>query len=204
MSSCLVENDSFHMSSPTLPLSSDLMDLEERCPMNDPVHYDSNEERRWKSRRVRFAAADTVVCIESTDDWTDYERHASIWSASELFCIKKSAKSMCKRYHKANVIQTETDSIRGMDVYFPSRQRAHAKYIAHVVQASRGHLKEQLAHLCDKWSQTSKERAAAVALQDFYEAYFPDIAVSTPVKAAPSLRRQLSLENSSVDMERAI
>ena len=67
------------------------------------------------------------------------------------------------------------DSIRGLDVYAPSRQRFTKKYIQHVLEAY--HVRcvgndEHVALLAEKWSKKSLTRAINMGEKDFLAAYF--------------------------------
>ena len=73
--------------------------------------------------------------------------------------------------------EDEEDSIRGMDVYYPARQKYCKKFISHVLEAY--HVRcagndEQVALLAEKWSVKSQQRATKNGMNDFYIAYFQE------------------------------
>jgi len=71
----------------------------------------------------------------------------------------------------------QRDSTRGLDVYYPARQRYAKKFIQHVLEAYYVRCvgnDEHVALLAEKWSQKSLSRAAKIAKKDFRVAYFVD------------------------------
>jgi len=72
---------------------------------------------------------------------------------------------------------TSKDSTRGLDVYYPSRQRFCKKYIQHVLEAY--HVRcvgndEHVALLAEKWGKKSLMRAISMAKKDFVVAYLQE------------------------------
>lgn len=72
---------------------------------------------------------------------------------------------------------TSADSIRGLDVYYPSRQRYGKKYIQCVLEAY--HVRcvgndLHVALLAEKWSKKNHTRAVVTGKKDFLVAYFPE------------------------------
>ena len=177
------------------PLASGSMDLDELLPLERQQLEEDAAENSWNTRpskSVSFGDV-SVSYIESCADMDQPHRDQVWFRRSELEQIKRSAKDLCKLVNK-NVPVAPGDSIRGMDVYFPSRQRAHSKFVFHVLQAY--HVKcdrnsEYVGLLAESWSSKSKERALVNGIQDFYEAYFPhmvqqqqktEVTASTPRK----------------------
>jgi hypothetical protein len=170
------ENDSFCIITETSALS-DMMDLDELLPIEkEELLAESRkmQERFYPHRPTKsvcFAGIQSVDLIESSTEMSDEEKHQIWFSASELEQFKSNARNLCRQQCKG--VPT-TDSTRGMDVYFPSRQRNHAKYIFHMVYAY--HVQcagnpDYLAQLAEKWSAKSTERALVAGRQDFYEAH---------------------------------
>ena len=168
-----------------------------------------------RNRHVRFGGIQSMVRIESVRDMTDEDLSDRWYSKAELLAFKHSARDLCKDEQRQlqqllgssgthtplpPLVDDETSSTRGMDVYFPSRQRHQAKYIWHVLQAFHHahHVQQQqqqqqqqqhqiqqqqqcgitdpdyyVALLCEKWSAKVSLQAAERAMQDFYDAYFP-------------------------------
>jgi hypothetical protein len=65
-----------------------------------------------------------------------------------------------------------------MDVYYPSRQRSHKKFVEHVLEAYHHRCARNTDHvgqLAERWSAKHKERAAVKGMEDFYDAYFPNL-----------------------------
>jgi len=77
--------------------------------------------------------------------------------------------------HSQSQSDLSRDSIRGLDVYAPSRQRYTKKYIKHVLEAY--HVRcvgndEHVALLAEKWSKKSLARAVSMGEKDYLAAYF--------------------------------
>jgi hypothetical protein len=163
-----------------------MMDLDELLPIERQqlLEEEGQHDESYypeKTSLVRFGG-DSVDYIESSADMTDEEKTGVWYTRSELRSFKDQARQLCKQ-QKLGILATN-DSTRGMDVYFPSRQRAHAKYVYHILQAYYVHYAgnpEYVAQLSEKWSFRSKERALAVGIQDTYEAYFPSMVSQTEV-----------------------
>ena len=139
-------------------------------------------------RHIHFGGIQSIQRIESLWDMTEEEVSDRWYSKAELGQFKQAARDLCKgeflRLGRSSgttcPIDEETSSTRGMDVYFPSRQRHQAKYVWHVLQAFHGPYRgnpDYVALLCEKWSTTVSIRAAERAMQDFYDAYFPSLRV---------------------------
>lgn len=133
-------------------------------------------------RQVSFGNVISVTPIESSSEMSQYEKDLIWFRRSELDQFKYNAKKVCRAAHKGRKVDPAIESARGMEVYFPSRQRAHGKFIYHVLQAY--HVKceknwEYVAQLCENWSSRAKERALVTGIQDFYAAYFPHMVENT-------------------------
>jgi hypothetical protein len=127
-------------------------------------------------RQVSFGGVQSVDYIESVMDMTDQDIVDRWYSKDELQGFKQAAKDLCMGERSGKQIDDEESSTRGMDVYFPGRQRHQAKYVYHVLQALKVHCvgrPDHVALLCEKWSAKGTTRATKRALQDFHEAYVP-------------------------------
>jgi hypothetical protein len=169
------ENDSFCIITETSALS-DMMDLDELLPIEKEELLVADSRKMQEcfyphrpTKSVSFAVIQSVDLIESSTEMSDEEKHQMWFSSSELKQFKSNARNLCRQQCKGVLI---TDSTRGMDVYFPSRQRNHAKYIFHMVHAYHVHGNpDYVAQLAEKWSAKSTERALVAGRQDFYEAH---------------------------------
>lgn len=152
-----------------------------------------------QKRSVSFGGIQSLDFIESSRDMTDQDLEDRWFTRSELADFKFRARALFKDEHNGKVVGEE-ESTRGMDVYYPSRQKSHAKYIYHVMQAFHVQCKgnpEHVALLCERWSAKARDRAIVTAAQDFYQAYFPHMAQpktlgKTP-RAAPVQRQNKRL-----------
>jgi hypothetical protein len=208
MTHCIAEKDSFPIITPHTAALSDMMDIDELLPIeldevedDDLIYYQQQPQSQKATRRsVSFSAMDHYAIIESSEDWTEDERNASWYGRSELDAFKSKARKLCQQHYKTNQASIPSDeSVRGMEVYFPSRQRSQAKYVFHVLHAY--HVQcvgnpDYVAQLCAKWSAKASERALVNGIQDFYEACFPHMIqqttdiTPTPV---PLVRRRSSV-----------
>jgi hypothetical protein len=189
----------------TGPLSAGLTNLDELLPIEcqqlleeaaaAAAQFEAECNIR-PSKSVSFGT-DSVTYIESCVEIPQCQRDQVWFRRSELDYFKNSAKKLCKLSHKGMKVEAQS-SIRGMDVYYPARQRAHSKFIYHLLQAY--HVKcdrnsEYVGQLAESWSAKAKERALVTGIQDFYEAYFPHM-VQTPMPevAANTTRKRTSTE----------
>jgi len=188
-----------------------------------------------RNRHVHFGGIHSMKRIESTRDMTDEDISDRWYSKAELLAFKQAARDLCKGEQRqlqllgrggtplSAVVDEETSSTRGMDVYFPSRQRHQAKYIWHVLQAFQ-HLQHQqqqqqqqqheqcginssssgtdpdyyVALLCEKWSAKVSLQAAQRAIHDFYDAYFPSwrtLAATTASSCSSSSSSSISISS---------
>ena len=142
------------------------MDLDELLPIEEI-------ERRSK---ISFSEMDSVVLVESSEDWTDEERENMWFSRKELDCFRRQARKLCVKEQTKGYVLPEEDSTRGMDIYFPSRKELHAQYIFHVLKAYYEQCAgdpDQVAFFAEKWSRRNTERALMAGIHDMCEAYFP-------------------------------
>jgi hypothetical protein len=130
----------------------------------------SVKKRKTASRSVSFGNTDSLTNIESTGDLSEGEKGCRWYQAIELQEIKSAARRLCLQ----GGIRDEEDSTRGMDVYYPSRQRNNRKFVEHVLEAY--HFRyagnpDHVRQLVERWSAKSKQRAIMRAKQDYHEAY---------------------------------
>jgi hypothetical protein len=219
MAQCIAEKDYFPIITPQTAALSDMMDIDELLPIEldeveeheDDFYYQQQPQSQNATRKsVSFSAMDQYAMIESSEDWTEDERNASWYGRSELDACKSKARKLCQQHYKknptnanANASTTSSipsdESVRGMEVYFPSRQRAHAKFVFHVLHAY--HVQcvgnpDYVGQLCAKWSAKASERALVNGIQDFYEAYLPHMIQQTtempPTTPVPLIRHRSS------------
>jgi hypothetical protein len=155
-------------------------------------------------RRVYFGNDITLAYIESSCEITKEEKGNRWYQSIELESFKQSARSLCRErifrnnnkeededennsdssqsqdqnqveVEENSTDENETDSLRGMGVYYPSRVRYCKKYIKHVLVAY--HVKcgptnkEHVALLATKWSSKNQQRAVETGTNDFCAAY---------------------------------
>lgn len=158
-----------------LPIEQELLMEEEGGFANCPTQKES----------VKFGGG-SVVYVESLEEMAEEDKHDIWYTKCELGDFKQRARQLCKQ-QQMGCFNTSEESTRGMDVYFPSRQRAHAKYVSHILQAyyiqCAGN-PEYVARLAEKWSLKSTQRALHMGIQDSYEAYFPSIEQKTELLSA--------------------
>lgn len=186
-SSSSAENDTFLITPEMLSLS-DMMDLDELLPIEQDDFLrscssltDFPQYMSKPQQSVTFGGIQSLDFIESSRDMTDQDIEDRWFTRSQLYDFKRNARTLCKEEHRGKDIG-EDESTRGMDVYFPARQKSHSKYIYHVMQAFHVDCKgnpEYVAQLCEKWSAKSRDRAMLAGIQDFYQAYFPHMAHSS-------------------------
>lgn len=130
-----------------------------------------------KRSRISFGPTETLAYIETTQELTRHEREDKWYQPDELESMKHAARNLCQMQAKGHRISTD-ESIRGMDVYYPSRQRYHKKHVEHVLHAYHfqcGGNDDHVAQLSEKWSFKNKQLAEKKGFEDFYEAYFPQM-----------------------------
>ncbi len=193
------ENDTFPVSPEMIPLS-DLMDIDELLPIEQDDFLRSCSSLgpypdTSGSKTVTFGGIQSLDFIESSRDMTDQDVEDRWFTKAQLCEFKRTARTLCKEEHSGKDIGDD-NSTRGMDVYFPARQKTHAKYIYHVMRAINVECKgnpEYVAQLCEKWSTKSRDRALVIAVEDFYHAYYPHIAqakgISKTSQATTAIQR---------------
>jgi len=165
----------------------------------------SASKKRRCSRKVNFGADKTLAHIESSLEFTQEEKDDRWYRSSEISTFKTEARHLCRSRtggvsnscrdasipkHSArndddkdltSVTRSDgsdnsKESARGLDVYYPSRQRFCKRFIQHVLEAY--HVRcagndEHVSLLAEKWSKKSLNRAIDMAKKDFLAAYFP-------------------------------
>ena len=192
------ESNSMAMSAPLstyrpsypLPCPTVALPMEITTPKEAP-----SPSRKRKSRKVGFGTVNTLVYIESAFEFTQEEKDNRWYRCSTISSFKKDAKILCRtriedvrngcspiqRVRKTlgsasnSSDDLSNDSIRGLDVYAPSRQNYSKKYIQHVLEAY--HVRcvgndEHVALLAQKWSKKSLTRAMNMGEKDYLAAYF--------------------------------
>jgi len=124
-----------------------------------------------ENRSVSGVSSWDMTPQDITDRW---------YSPVELKGFKQAARDLCKARMTGKSVEDndEDDSTRGMDVYFPPRQRHQAKYISHVLKAIHVNCVGQpefVAMLCEKWSHRVTLEASQRALYDYYDAHYPSM-----------------------------
>jgi hypothetical protein len=119
-----------------------------------------------------------VAYIETTSELTGNDKHTVWYQSADLEEMKVSARRLYQSQLKGCLSpeQKEQESTRGMEVYYPSRQKNHKKFVDHVLEAYHCRCAgndEHVGMLAERWSMKSKQRAITKATEDFYEAYFP-------------------------------
>lgn len=157
--------------------------------------------KKRKCRRVGFGPDQTLAHIERTYEISQEERDERWYRPPEIASFKQDARNLCRERigHAKNLHlnhtgstttrhgsrrssstedeQHEEESIRGLDVYYPHRQRYCKKFIKHVLEAY--HVRcvgndRHVALLAEKWSKKSLDRAYATGKKDFFTVYFPE------------------------------
>ena len=151
--------------------------------------------KRPRCRQVEFGPDVTFAYIESSSEFTQVEKDDRWYRPSEIESFKKGARNLCRtqldaknasipRHSPTQTVRkglgnaandTLQDSCRGLDVYYPARQRFGKKYIQHVLEAY--HVRcvgndVHVALLAEKWSKKSLQRAQMMAKKDFICAYY--------------------------------
>lgn len=176
---------------------------------SSPLHYfDHVSKKEWDDRYqycklqakkrqqpcgrrgVAFRPEHKVLAyIESLDDMTDEERENRWFHPEDLEDFKMKARELCQLHYKGQRINGDDESIRGMSVYFPSRQRNHKQFVHHVLEAYHVRCARNADHvslLAEKWSSKNKERAVEKGFQDWYEAYAAPAGMSLPPSLSSS------------------
>ena len=190
MVSCIAENDTF----PIIRTAA-LSDMEEEgiyemLPIERQQHFLEEEENfdfdsfdcARQKRGVSFGGV-SVSFIESSTEMEEKDKDEIWYQRSEMDSFKNQARKLCKQKQKG--VTNTSESIRGMDVYFASRQRAHAEYVFYILQAHRAVCAgkpEFLGELAEKWSFEAKQDALRRGIQDSFDAYFPGITLTTSPK----------------------
>jgi hypothetical protein len=167
---------SLNTESTTMSLD-ELLPLERSHIFDDEVCAKNMPPSPPKRSRISFGPSQILAYIETTQELNRDELAQKWYQPDELQQMKHLARTLCQMEAKGHRIPAD-DSIRGMDVYYPSRQRNHKKHVYHVLQAYHYHCAKNDHHvalLSEKWSFKNKERASAKGLEDFYEAYFHHI-----------------------------
>lgn len=199
------ENDNVSMTHDIEPLS-EMMSFSDLLPIELEDWTNSFSSMNFEplsikspQRCVSFGGIQSLDFIESSRDMTDQDIEDRWFTRSELADFKVRARTLLKDEYNGKDLGEE-ESTRGMDIYFPSRQKSHAKYIYHVMQAYHVECKgnpEHVALLCERWSTKARDRAIVAAAQDFYQAYFPHMAqpqaFGGKVRAAPVQRQNKRL-----------
>jgi hypothetical protein len=170
---------------------SDMMNLDDLLPIEledwtnscsslslEPTSTTKPQQQQQQRRSVSFGGIQSLDFIESSRDMTDQDLEDRWFTRSELADFKLRARTLFKDEYNGKDVG-EDESTRGMDIYYPSRQKSHAKYIYHVMHAFHVECKgnpEHVAMLCERWSTKARDRAIVAAAQDFYQAYFPHMA----------------------------
>ena len=142
-----------------------VMDLDELLPI----------EQEEKSTTISFSEYDSVMFVESSEEWTEEEREKTWFSSFELDGFRREARQLCLIQSHGFVL-SEQHSTRGMDIYFPSRKEAHKQYVHYILKAYYEQCKgnaDQVAHFAEKWSRRNTERAITEGISDMCEVYFP-------------------------------
>ena len=155
--------------------------------------------KKRRCRKVKFGPDVTLAYIESSCDFTQSEKDDRWYRQAQIYSFKEDARKLCRtRIEDASIPRHSVrngqssvsitafidepndiskDSARGLDVYYPSRQRYNKKFIQHVLEAyhvrcagNNGHV----ALLSEKWSKKNLNRAIEMAKKDFFAAYFPE------------------------------
>ncbi|KAL3920734.1 MAG: hypothetical protein SGILL_003110 [Bacillariaceae sp.] len=144
-------------------------------PASTPTTHSKKRKTASSSPRVGFSSSNTIVYIESALELTQDDRNCRWYQVAELQDIKSLARRLCVQESKnSSSTEEKTDSTRGMDVYYPSRQRNQKKFVEHVLEAY--HFRcagnsEHVRQLVERWSAKSKQRAATRGKQDFVDAF---------------------------------
>ena len=198
-------NSSMAPMSTYLPMSMYPVAMEITTPKESP-------SKKRKCRKVGFGSEVTLVYIESSFDFTQEEKDDRWYRSSTIHSFKDDARRLCRgriedvrngsspriRVRKTlrpvsptsvascpeQLDDASRDSIRGLDVYAPSRQRYVKKYTQHVLEAY--HVRcvgndEHVALLAEKWSKKSLARAVSMGEKDFMAAYFSKEVDATPL-----------------------
>lgn len=168
-----------------------------------PSATDPSPSKKRRCRKVFFGPDVTLAYIESSCEFTQSEKDDRWYRSTQISSFKEEARKLCRTRiedvrneasiprHSVRSGQTSVstkafmeepngdlseDSVRGLDVYYPSRQRFNKKFIQHVLEAY--HVRcagneEHVALLSEKWSKKNLHRALDVAKKDFFAAYFP-------------------------------
>jgi hypothetical protein len=141
-------------------------------PASTPT-LNSPKKRKIISRRVSFGPTETLAFIETRSIMTEQDKDCRWFQAQELQNIKTNARHLCIQESKGLDVPHD-ESTRGMDVYLPSRQRHHKKFIDHVLEAYHFRCAGDSEHvrlLVERWSIKSRKRATDRAQQDYMEVY---------------------------------
>lgn len=170
-------SNGIHRPIETTMLAHNLSSPSSSCLPPSPASTPTNsthtvKKRKAFSRSVSFGSTD-VAYIENANDLTAEEKDCRWYQLEELQEIKAAARGLCVQETKGSGIG-EDDSTRGMDVYYPSRQRNNRKFVEHVLEAY--HFRcagnaEHVRQLVERWSTKSRQRASMKAQQDYLDAY---------------------------------
>ena len=188
-----VETQSTALSSPTSHMSTLDAPLRTVTPcspdealvkMRKPEEVSAEPSSPTKKRRcgkVDFGQDTTVAYIESAFELTQIEKDDRWYRPSEIATFRDSARKLCRDKLESlggdEQNGEQKESTRGLDVYYPSRQRFSKRFIQHVLEAYYVRCvgnDEHVALLAEKWSKKSLARATEMAKKDFLVAYFTD------------------------------
>ena len=174
---------------PAMTCPSVAMTMKMLAPKEAPL-------KKRRCRRVAFVPDMALVYIESAVEFTQAEKDDRWYRSEQISTFKQDARDLCRTRiddvhnncadtpipkstssDSDDEEGTSKDSIRGLDAYYPSRQRYNKKYIQHVLEAY--HVRcvgndEHVALLAEKWSKKSLSRAIHAGKKDFLLTYFPD------------------------------
>jgi len=180
-----------------------------------PLPDQSPTKKRKCTTKVAFGSDITLAFIESAFEFTQEEKDERWYRSSQISSFKMDARNLCRKRleegknnrSNSNGESEETtttvedknvslnESTRGLEVYYPSRQRYGKKFIQHVLEAY--HVRcvgndVHVALLAEKWSKKSLNRAYETGKRDFMAAYFPeDMDIETLPEEKPLLTSAL-------------
>jgi hypothetical protein len=161
----------------------DMMDLDELLPCErqelEMELQDAREERmrasRGSAKQVSFDEYVEFELIEPISELTEEEKHDCWYRRCELDDFKQQAKKLCKTKCKGQ------ESTRGLECYFPQRMRGFQRTNDQVLRAYMfSGDSEQVGQIAEQCNAEARHLALATGVQDFYEAYFPQIMQQSP------------------------
>ena len=159
-----------------LEIDGDTMADYEPIDVDFHVPCDNFEPVRVASSVTFDDVEQIAYVITPISEMSKEEKNATWYTGSDLERFKQTARKLCKD----KSLLTSEDSIRGMECYFPSRQKAHKQALDKILRTCMFCDDDDLvAQVAEECSLHARKVARAAGVHDFYAAYFPHMIQKT-------------------------